>query len=215
MFYKYVKHFCIFGLVLSSLQELEEMWFFFICFYLRFWELNGMENIGAKPLRGCAAGPQAVEKVCCYSTNNHHDFWPCRNLRRTIKSLWFLCLSLSLFPVLPLQWPLTSSLSFFPMSWLLVWCVWSFLGLWQSPAPIYCPHLCLYFYATHRISVGRIGFTGGQTVQSHSTMPCAQKSPALGLVFSSGNTLSSITPSKKCALHGNLLSACLSCLIHC
>lgn len=53
---------------------------------------------------------------------------------------------------------------------------------------------------------------GVQTVQSHSTMPCAQKSPALGLVFSSGKTLSNITPSKKCALHGNLLSACLSVL---
>lgn len=50
---------------------------------------------------------------------------------------------------------------------------------------------------------------GVQTVQSHSTMPCAWKSPALCLVFSSGKTLSSITPSKKHTLHDTLLSACL------
>lgn len=49
----------------------------------------------------------------------------------------------------------------------------------------------------------------GQTVQSHSTMPCVQKSLSLGLVSSSERTFSSITPSKKHAFQDNLLSAFL------
>ena len=186
MFYKYVKHFCIFRLVSSSLQESEKC---------RLPKVMGIElnaETESSLFLDMRQALRLVGKVCCHSRNSHHDFCPCPRLWRSITAPQVTLIPMPQLVLAPStssctgHWPLCSTLLCHGFSCLV------FLRVSMS-APICSPHLCLCFYAAQRIMAGSTGFLGVHPVRSHSALRSEESSAWCS--FSSAKTLNGVTSS--------------------